>query len=191
MAGVYEAPVIFVCVNNQYAISCPRECQTRAGTLAQKAVAYGFPGVQVDGNDLLACCVATREAVARAQAGRGPTLIEAVTYRLAAHTTADDPRRYRTDAEVQAWQQRDPLLRFRAYLERKGLWSSAWQQELEAGIHAEIDEALREAEAEAAHVDPLAMFDHAYADPPAEVQAQRDEAAESLSAQAHTADSRR
>src|SRR5215470_15901351 len=108
-AGVFQAPIVFVCVNNQWAISIPRSRQTRAKTLAHRALAYGFPGIQVDGNDLLAMIVATQDAVERAREGRGPSLIEAVTYRLAPHSTADDPKKYRKDAEVKAWEEREPL----------------------------------------------------------------------------------
>jgi pyruvate dehydrogenase E1 component alpha subunit len=186
MAGVFQVPVIYVCVNNQYAISLPREMQTHARTLAQKAIAYGFPGIQVDGNDLLAAYVATREAVKRARAGQGPTLIECLTYRVGSHTTADDPRRYRTEEEVKAWLQRDPLSRFRKYLETKHLWTPAWQEQLESEIQFEIEEALREAEAEVAHVEPLEMFDNIYAELPAELQAQKEEAAEFTAEPAHT-----
>jgi pyruvate dehydrogenase E1 component alpha subunit len=182
MAGVFRVPVVFVCMNNQYAISVPRAVQSHASTLAQKAIAYGFPGLQVDGNDFLAAYVAAREAVERARGGEGPTLIECLTYRIGPHTTADDPRRYRSEEEVAGWQRRDPLLRFRKYLERKGLWSAAWQDELEEEIRAEIDMAVEEAEAERARLDPLEMFDHVYGQPPADLAAQRKEAAESLQA---------
>ena len=119
-AGVFQAPLVFFCLNNQWAISLPRAKQTHARTLAQKAIAYGFPGIQVDGNDVLACYVATREAVDRARRGEGPTLIEALTYRLSLHTTADDPTKYRDEAEVKAWEAREPLPRFRRYLEAQG-----------------------------------------------------------------------
>ena len=108
-AGVFRAPIVFVCINNQWAISVPRSRQTRAKTLAHRALAYGFPGIQADGNDLLAMVAVTREAVARAREGGGPTLIEAVTYRLTPHSTADDPTKYREDAEVKAWEAREPL----------------------------------------------------------------------------------
>ena len=115
-AGVFELPVVFVCQNNQWAISIPRTRQTRSATLAQKALAYGIAGVQVDGNDILAVYAAADEAVARARAGGGPTLIECVTYRMAVHTTADDPKRYRSEEEVESWRRRDPLARFQGYL---------------------------------------------------------------------------
>ena len=115
-AGVFQSPVIFVIQNNQFAISVPRKDQTRSKTLAQKAIAYGIPGIQVDGNDLFAMIAATQEAVDRARAGDGPTLIEAVTYRLGPHTTSDDPSIYRSDEEVTAWKEKDPILRLKRYL---------------------------------------------------------------------------
>ncbi len=178
LAGVFRVPVVFVCVNNQYAISLSRAEQTRSETLAQKAIAYGFPGVQIDGNDPLACCVAAREAIARARAGEGPTLIECLTYRLGAHTTADDPRRYRDEEEVQIWQRRDPLVRFRKYLENKGLWNEGWQARIEEEIKAEIEEGLREAELQREHVDPLEIFDHVCGELSPDLQAQKEQVAE-------------
>src|SRR5712692_5509302 len=138
-AGVWHVPVVFVCQNNQWAISVPLKKQTNSRTIAQKALAYGFPGIQVDGNDLLAVYAATREAVARAREGEGPTLIECVTYRLGVHTTADDPSKYRSDDEVKAWERKDPLTRFVAYLEKKNLF----EQGLEEQVHAEIEARLR------------------------------------------------
>jgi pyruvate dehydrogenase E1 component alpha subunit len=146
-AGVFEVPVVFVCINNQWAISVPRTRQTRAKTLAQKAVAYGFPGVQVDGNDLLAVYVATREAVERARRGGGPTLVETVTYRLGAHSTADDPTKYRSQAEVAEWEAKEPLPRFRRYLEAKGLVDDHAHVTLEAEVDGEVHEAIERAEA--------------------------------------------
>jgi pyruvate dehydrogenase E1 component alpha subunit len=131
-AGVFQAPIVFVCINNQWAISIPRSRQTRAKTLAHRALAYGFPGVQVDGNDLLAVVVATQEAVARAREGRGPTLIEAVTYRLAPHSTADDPKKYQDAAELKLWEAREPLPRFRRYLQEKGVVDDALHARFEA-----------------------------------------------------------
>jgi pyruvate dehydrogenase E1 component alpha subunit len=134
-AGVFQVPLVFVCLNNQWAISLPRVKQTRARTIAQKALAYGFPGIQVDGNDLLAVYVATREAVDRARRGGGPTLVEAVTYRLSMHTTADDPTKYRSEDEVKAWEAKEPLPRFRRYLEEKGLVDD----QVHARIEAEVE----------------------------------------------------
>src|SRR2546426_4818836 len=127
-AGVWHVPVVFLCQNNQWAISVPLKKQTNSKTIAQKAIAYGFPGIQVDGNDMLAVYAASREAVDRARAGEGPTLIECVTYRLGGHTTADDPTKYRSTEEVAEWERRDPLTRFRAYLEKKDLLEDGLEQ---------------------------------------------------------------
>ena len=168
-AGVWHVPVVFVCQNNQWAISVPLKKQTHSRTIAQKALAYGLPGIQVDGNDVLAVYAATREAVERARAGDGPTLIECVTYRLGVHTTADDPTKYRSDLEVAMWEQKDPLTRFRAYLEKRNLL----EEGLEQRVDDEIAEAVRRFEA-TPPADPLVMFDHAYAELPPDVQAQRD-----------------
>lgn len=158
-AGVFQAPVVFCCANNQWAISVPVARQTRARTLARKALAYGMPGIQVDGNDLLAVYLATREAMERARAGGGPTFIECITYRLGAHSTADDPRRYRDEAEVREWEGRDPLPRFRGYLEARGLLDGAAHDALEARLAQEIHAALARAEAQM-EVRPLTIFDH-------------------------------
>ena len=164
-AAVYQTPTIFLCQNNQWAISIPRAKQTRSETLVQKALAYGMPGIQVDGNDVLAVYAATREAVERARAGDGPTLIEAVTYRLSVHTTADDPKRYRTDDEISDWEKRDPLPRFQKYLVDKGLLTEEKIAALEEEIKAEIQAAVERAEAlMSAPVDPLQMFEHTYAE---------------------------
>ena len=121
-SGLYDLPVIIVIQNNQYAISTPRKKATKATTLAQKAVAYGIPGIQVDGNDPLAMFLATSEAKERALKGEGPTLIEAVTYRMGPHTTSDNPKLYREDIEVEEWAKKDPLIRFKKYLLDKGIW---------------------------------------------------------------------
>jgi pyruvate dehydrogenase E1 component alpha subunit len=181
-AGVWHVPIVFVCQNNQWAISVPLKKQTHSRTLAQKALAYGFPGIQVDGNDVLAVYAAAREAVDRARAGDGPTMIECVTYRLAMHTTADDPRRYRSDEEVTAWERKDPLTRFAAYLEKRNLLDPG----LEEAIEAEISEAVTRFEA-SPPPDPLTMFDHVYAELPAHLRAQRGELARRL-AHAEAAD---
>src|SRR5438876_10965721 len=168
-AGVWHVPVVFVCQNNQWAISVPLKKQTNSRTIAQKALAYGFPGIQVDGNDVLAVYAASLEAVERARAGQGPTLIECVTYRLGVHTTADDPTKYRTDEEVKAWERKDPLTRFAAYLKKKRL--------LEDGLEAQVDEEIAAAIARfeaTAPADPLVMFDHVYAELPPELKAQRE-----------------
>jgi pyruvate dehydrogenase E1 component alpha subunit len=169
-AGVWHVPVVFVCQNNQWAISVPLKKQTHSRTIAQKALAYGLPGIQVDGNDVLAVYVAAREAVERARQGEGPTLIECVTYRLGVHTTADDPSKYRSVEEVKAWERKDPLTRFRTYLEQRQL--------LEEGVERQVDEEIaagvRRFEA-LPPVDPLTAFDHVYAEVPPHLAAQRAE----------------
>src|SRR5215813_5661475 len=174
-AGVWHVPVVFVCQNNQWAISVPLKKQTHSRTIAQKALAYGIPGIQVDGNDVLAVYAAAREAVDRARVGDGPTLIECVTYRLGVHTTADDPSKYRAAEEVAEWERKDPLTRFGTYLQKRNLLDEG----LEAEIEAEIGEAVRRFEA-TPPADPVVMFDHVYAELPPDLRAQRDEVAARL-----------
>jgi pyruvate dehydrogenase E1 component alpha subunit len=145
-AGVYQTPVVFLCQNNQYAISLRRDGQTAGSTIAGKAEGYGIPGVLVDGNDLFAVFGVTSEAVQRARSGGGPTLIEALTYRLGPHTTSDDPRRYRSEEEEAEWRERDPLLRLRRYLTAVGEWTEEWQRSIEAEESAAIEAAVEEAE---------------------------------------------
>ena len=179
LAGVLKAPVVLLCQNNQWAISLPRARQTASKTLAQKAVAYGFPGVLVDGNDVLAMYAATAEALDRARSGGGPTLIEAYTFRMLMHTTADDPKRYRKDEELKEWEAKDPIKRFRAYLERKGLWSAAWQEELEARAVKMIDGAIAKAES-APPQGPEGLFAHMYEEMPEELKEQLEELKKAL-----------
>lgn len=145
-ASVLQAPVVFFCQNNQWAISVPREIQMNSKTVAQKALAYDMPTVMVDGNDVFAVYKAAKEAVERARAGGGPSFIEAVTYRLGDHTTADDARRYRDPEEVSAWTARDPLVRTRKFLERKGLWDEARQKAADEKAKAVVTEIVRTAE---------------------------------------------
>src|SRR5215467_13129383 len=168
-AGVWHVPLVFIVQNNQWAISVPLKKQTHSRTIAQKALAYGLPGLQVDGNDVLAVYAASREAVERARADGGPTLIECVTYRLGVHTTSDDPTKYRSDAEVAMWEQKDPLTRFKAYLEKRNLVDEG----LEQRVDDEIADAVRRFEA-TPPADPLVMFDHVYAELPPDLAAQRD-----------------
>ena len=141
-AAVYSTPTVFLCQNNQFAISYPRSEQTRSASIAGKAEGYGMPGVEVDGNDVAAVLHVVGEAVAAAREGEGPTLIEAVTYRLGPHTTADDPGRYRDEAEVEEWRAKDPLKRVRILLEKSGTWTEAWQEELESRASSRIEEAV-------------------------------------------------
>lgn len=166
-AGVFQTPVIFVCQNNQWAISLPRKKQTRSQTLAQKALAYGLPGIQVDGNDVLAVYAAAAEAVERARKGDGATLIECVTYRMSVHTTADDPKRYRTDDEVEDWRKRDPLTRLQKYLTGKKLLSDEKIAAVETDIKEKIQTAVDRAEQQMKEFGaPSDMFNHAYAEIP-------------------------
>lgn len=141
-AGVMKLPVVFFCQNNQWAISVPLKAQTASDGIAIKAAAYGFPGVRVDGNDLFAVVAATREAAERARRGEGPTLIEAVTFRMGGHSSSDDPTRYRESGEVSHWEKRDPIVRLRAFLNARGLVSDAdearWAQEFQDEIGAAI-----------------------------------------------------
>ena len=145
-AGVFRAPTVFVCNNNRWAISLPVARQTASETIAQKALAYGFDGVRVDGNDALAVYRATRDAVRRARAGGGPTLIECVTYRLGPHSSSDDPSRYRDEREVEAWWRHDPLTVYQSYLRHLGIWTEEFEADLEKAIGEEITEAVRQAE---------------------------------------------
>ena len=145
-AGVFRAPTVFVCNNNQWAISLPVARQTASETIAQKALAYGFDGVRVDGNDALAVYRAARDAVRRARAGGGPTLIECVTYRLGPHSSSDDPSRYRDEREVEAWWRHDPLTVYQSYLRHLGIWTEEFEADLEKAIGEEITEAVRQAE---------------------------------------------
>jgi TPP-dependent pyruvate/acetoin dehydrogenase alpha subunit len=172
-AGVFNLPLVMVVQNNHWAISVPRSRQTASQTIAQKAIAYGMDGLQVDGNDILAMIVATREAVEKARTGGGPTLIEAVTYRLSMHTTADDPKKYRKDDEVKEWEPRDPLLRFRAYLQKKGLLDEPGEREIDAEIAAEIEQAVRQYEQY--RQDPAEFVQYMYAELTPELQAQQAE----------------
>src|SRR5690349_20393635 len=174
-AGVWHLPLVFLVQNNQWAISVPLKKQTHSRTIAQKALAYGFPGLQVDGNDVLAVYAASREAVERARAGDGPTLIECVTYRLGVHTTSDDPTKYRSAEEVEAWERKDPLTRFGAYLQQRNLVEPG----LDDAIDAEIARAVEAFEA-VGEPDPLVMFDHAYATRSAALEGQRAEMAKRL-----------
>ncbi len=176
-AAVWKAPVVFLCQNNGYAISCPVEEQTASDGFAIKAAAYGMPGVVVDGNDLLAVRKVTLEAVERARAGHGPTLIEARTFRMGGHSTSDDPSRYVPKELIEAWAKRDPVERFEKFLASAGLWSEDLRTQLEADCKREITEGVREAEA----VDRPALetiFTDVYAQLPEHLRRQGQEAFE-------------
>ena len=188
-AGVWKTPTIFVCQNNQWAISVPRTHQTASKTLAQKALAHGIPGLMVDGNDVLAVYSAAEEAAERARSGDGPTMIECVTYRLSMHTTADDPKRYREEDEVEKWKKRDPIPRFQTYLKNRGLLSDDEIEEIESEIKDEIQEAVDSAETRMKELEDeeLTMFDHMYAEMPPYLREQRQELEQELRARGEAA----
>jgi pyruvate dehydrogenase E1 component alpha subunit len=173
-AGVYKLPVVFFCQNNQWAISIPLHAQTASETIAQKAVAYGFDGIQVDGNDALAVYVATMEAVEKARKKSEPTLIEAVTYRLGVHTTADDPTKYRSKEEVEKWEKLDPIPRYQKYLVKRGLLNEKLIAEIENDVLKDVAGAVERYEA-ARNVDPMDIFKYMYAELPPELVEQREE----------------
>ncbi|HUG86560.1 MAG TPA: pyruvate dehydrogenase (acetyl-transferring) E1 component subunit alpha [Euzebya sp.] len=180
-AAVLEAPTVFMVQNNGWAISVPASNQYRAPTIAHKAVGYGMPGVRVDGNDVAAVYSAMTAAVARASAGGGPTLIEAMTYRLEAHTTADDDMRYREAEEVERWRQRDPIARLERYLLQAGLLDEAGMQTAEDAAK-DAARTFRAGMFDAPHGDPLEMFEHVFVDPTPEIIEQRASLAAELAA---------
>lgn len=146
-AGVYKAPVVFFCQNNQFAISTPIKEQTASSTLAQKAIAYGFEGIQVDGNDVFAVYKATKDALQKARNGKGPTFIECFTYRMADHTTSDDASKYRKDSEVKKWEIKDPILRLKKYMIKKNIFSEQFELETKRNAEQKVEEAVKKAEA--------------------------------------------
>ena len=170
-ASVFNAPIVFFCQNNGWAISEPNKRQFRA-PLYQRARAFGFPGVRVDGNDVLAVHAVTRAALDRARAGEGPTLIEAMTYRMGAHTTSDDPTRYRIEAEVEEWKLRDPIARLHAHLTRNGLADDAFFAEVDAESAA-LAERVRAGCRALPDPDPVSMFENVYHEPHPGVAASR------------------
>ncbi|NJP43078.1 pyruvate dehydrogenase (acetyl-transferring) E1 component subunit alpha [Actinacidiphila epipremni] len=170
-AAVYNAPVVFFCQNNQWAISEPTEKQSRV-PIYQRAAGFGFPGVRVDGNDVLAVLAVTRAALEHARSGQGPMLVEAFTYRMGAHTTTDDPTRYRSEDERSEWAAKDPIARLRAYLDREGLAD----EDFYAGVDTESDalaKRVREGVRTMPNPGPMAMFEHVYADGSALVDEER------------------
>ncbi len=173
VAAVWKSPVVFVCQNNQWAISVPASKQTASETFAVKAEAYGMPGLRVDGNDVLACYVATQAAVDRARRGEGPTLIECLTYRLGGHSSSDDPTKYRDESEAKVWEGRDPLERHRTWLEAQGAWDRRREEDFLAAAGRRITEAIAAVEA-AGPVPVESLFDHVYAELPPVLRDQRD-----------------
>jgi pyruvate dehydrogenase E1 component alpha subunit len=182
LAGVQRAPIVFFMQNNQWAISTPRRLQSAASSFSLRAAGYGFPGVEVDGNDLLAVHDAAVEAVERARAGEGPTLVESVTYRMGFHNTTDNPSRYQDPAEYEEAKQRDPIDRVVKYLTALGLWNDERQLAAREQVAAEVDRVLRAAEA-IGGVRPEMLFDHVYARPPRRVERQRAAFLKSLNGQ--------
>ncbi|MFO1029473.1 MAG: pyruvate dehydrogenase (acetyl-transferring) E1 component subunit alpha [Planctomycetota bacterium] len=158
-AAVYQSPCVLFCQNNQWAISVPISKQSASETLAQKGKAYGMPYVRVDGNDVLAVYSVTKAAADRARAGQGPTFIEAVTYRRLGHSSSDDPTRYRDEAEVKAWEKKDPVDRFRAYLVRRGLWSDAEEATFKESIAQRVNDAIAAAEQNGPPADETLVTD--------------------------------
>ena len=188
-AAVFKAPVVFVCVNNGWAVSTPAAAQSASETFAVKALAYGLPGVRVDGNDVFALYAAAREAIERARRGEGPTLIEAVTYRLGAHSSSDDPARYRDAAEAETWMARDPLTRFRLWLQGAGLLEPTREAALRAQLEAEIQDAI--AAVEGLPDPPLrSLIEDVYVRPPRSLEEQLAEL-EAVRAQARRRDGAR
>ncbi len=187
-ASVTNAPVVFFCQNNQWAISEPLERQSRV-PLYLRAQGFGFPGMQVDGNDVLGCLAVTKKAMRAAREGQGPTLIEAYTYRMGAHTTTDDPTRYRLSAELESWKLKDPVERVRQYLIRSALADEGFF----AGINAEADEVgarIRASCIQMADPAPLSMFDNVFTEPTAQLEAERAQLAAYLDSFADEEDGR-
>ena len=174
-AGVFTTPTVFVCQNNGWAISMPRERQTASETIAQKAGAYGMAAELVDGNDLLAVFDVAAKAVARARQGGGATLIEALTYRIGPHTTTDDDKRYRSEHHIEEWRTADPLDRVRRYLQANEAWSEEGEGEIEEAESQAVEDAVTEAEALSAF-DAGEIFDGMFAEATGPLQVQRDEA---------------
>ncbi len=173
-AGVWRAPVVFLCDNNGWAISVPTHRQTASASFAAKGKAYGIPGRVVDGNDVLAVRRAVAEAVARARAGEGPTLLELVTYRMGGHSSSDDPRRYRSEEELREWTRRDPVARFETWLGERGLLDAETKARIESEARAEVQAAVDEAAA--TPPQPIeSIFEDVLAEMPAPLRRQRDD----------------
>lgn len=183
-AGVWKPPCVLICQNNHWAISVPSSKQTASTTFAIKAEAYGIPGVRVDGNDVLALLEVIGEATDRARKGEGPTFIEAVTYRIGAHSSSDDPRLYRDEAEVERWKARDPILRFEAYMRSRGLVDDGYQEKLREELTEEVLTAIRETE-KYGEIERPTLFDDVYAELPWHLEEQKAELLEHEPAPSH------
>lgn len=178
-AGVYKTPTVLFCKNNQYAISLPISRQTASDGIAVKAQGYGFDGVKVDGNDVLAVYLATKNAVEKARSGGGPTLIEALTYRLAPHSTSDDPKRYQKEDDQKSWMKRDPIARLRLYLENIGIWEKDYDKDVQAATEKEVLQAIKDAET-MPRPDLETLITDVYAEPPQALKGQLEELKRSL-----------
>jgi pyruvate dehydrogenase E1 component alpha subunit len=174
LASVFRAPCVFFVQNNQWAISVPASRQQAGPSIAHRAIGYGMPGVRVDGNDVLACYAVMAEAASRARAGGGPTLIEAVTYRMGPHTTSDDPTRYQPSDEVELWATRDPIARYRTYLQNTGVWTDRMEHRVDMRA-ARLCAELRDATVDTPDMDIGELFDTVYADITPTLQTQRDQ----------------
>jgi 2-oxoisovalerate dehydrogenase E1 component alpha subunit len=183
LASVFKAPCVFFVQNNQLAISTPTSRQLAGPSIAHRAIGYGMPGIRVDGNDVLACYAVMGAAAARARGGGGPTLIEALTYRMGPHTTSDDPTRYRTEDEVEYWRARDPISRYRTYLESVGVWSERLEERT-ATRSARLRSELRRAVIDEPDIDVAEVFDTVYHDITPELARQRDGLAAELAKEA-------
>jgi pyruvate dehydrogenase E1 component alpha subunit len=183
LASVFKAPCVFFVQNNQLAISTPTSRQLAGPSIAHRAIGYGMPGIRVDGNDVLACYAVMAEAAARARSGGGPTLIEAVTYRMGPHTTSDDPTRYRPDDELEYWRARDPVSRYRAYLESAGVWTERLDERV-AAKSARLRSELRQSVIDDPDVDVATVFDAVYHDITPDLARQRDALAAELAKEA-------
>lgn len=172
--GVFKAPVVFFCQNNQYAISVPRESQTGSADFAVKARSYGFEGVKVDGNDVLAVYQATKQAADKARSGGGPTMIEAVTYRMGPHSSSDDPTRYRSEAELEEWRAKDPIDRLRGHLEKIRAWDEGFEKEVRESTKEEVADAIK-AEEKVGPPPWETIFTDVYAKMPRHIAEQLDE----------------
>lgn len=173
-AGKLNLPIVFLCQDNKWAISTPREKQTRSETLAQKAIAYGFEGVQVDGNDVVGMYKATKDAVEKARKGKGPTLIEALTYRFGDHTTSDDAKKYRSEDEVHEWEPKDPLSRVKKHFEKLGTWTDEYGKWLDEQNEKEVNTAIEKYE-KIEPRKPEDLFKHVYGKMPEELKEQQEE----------------
>ena len=173
-AGVFQAPCVFICENNQYAISVPRKKQTAAQTIAQKAIAYGIKGIQVDGNDVFAVYKATKEAVDNARAGKGPTLIESFTYRIPDHSTSDDAKRYRSDAEVQSWMKKGPILRLEKYMRSKKMLDDNYKKQVLQRAKEKVEKEVKFFE-NIPSQDPQDIFRYEFAEMTPELKEQSEE----------------